>query len=101
MTTYYFDFEDGSNIGTSNVVFEPGTLSGATKAPPNGLMQGVAYSSINWEFAAYHWYGEYAELEFGAASRKISEYYFFLGSRTTSPTLSLYLFISDGAQRNS
>ena len=47
MTTYYFDFEDGSNIGTSNVVFQPGTLSGATKAPPNGLMQGVAYSSIN------------------------------------------------------
>jgi hypothetical protein len=47
MTTYYFDFEDGSNIGTSNVVFEPGTLSGATKAPPMGLLLGVGYSSIN------------------------------------------------------
>ncbi len=47
MTTYYFEFNDGSGIGTSNVVFQPGTLSGATKAPPNGLMQGQAYSSIN------------------------------------------------------
>ena len=47
MTTYYFDFEDGSGKGTSNVVFEPGTLSGATKAPPIGLLLGVGYSSIN------------------------------------------------------
>ena len=44
---HYFNFQDGSNIGTTNVEFVPGTLSGATQAPPNGLMQGQAYSSIN------------------------------------------------------
>ena len=46
-TTYYFNFNDGSGIGTTNVEFEPGTLSGARQAPPNGLMQGQAYNSIN------------------------------------------------------
>ncbi|MGP8243103.1 MAG: hypothetical protein ACLQVN_01130 [Bryobacteraceae bacterium] len=46
-TTYYFNFNDGSGVGTTNVEFEPGTLSGATKAPPNGLVQGVATSVID------------------------------------------------------
>ena len=43
---HYFNFQDGSNIGVSNVQFVPGTLSGATQVPPNGLMQGQGYSSI-------------------------------------------------------
>jgi len=46
-TTYYFNFNDGSGAGTTNVKFEPGTLSGATKAPPSGLVQGVATSVID------------------------------------------------------
>ena len=46
-TTYYFNFNDGSGIGTTNVEFEPGTLSGATKAPPYGLMQGVGTNVID------------------------------------------------------
>ena len=46
-TAYYFNFNDGSGKGTTNVEFAPGTLSGAKKAPPNGLMQGQAYNSIN------------------------------------------------------
>ena len=44
---HYFNFADGSNIGTTNVQFVPGTLSGATQVPPNGLMQGTGYNSIN------------------------------------------------------
>ena len=43
----YFNFQDDSSVGTTNVEFVPGTLSGATQAPPNGLMQGQAYNSIN------------------------------------------------------
>jgi parallel beta-helix repeat protein len=44
---HYFNFQDDSNVGTTNVEFVPVTLSGATQAPPNGLMQGQAYNSIN------------------------------------------------------
>ena len=51
-TDHYFDFQDGSNIGivttgNNRAEFIPGTLSGATQAPPNGLVQGVATSAIN------------------------------------------------------
>ncbi len=47
-STYYFDFEDGSGIGITGEVFDStGTMTGATKAPPNGLVQGQAYNSIN------------------------------------------------------
>jgi hypothetical protein len=42
----YFNFQDGSNVGITNVQFVPGTLSGATQVPPNGLMQGQGYNSI-------------------------------------------------------
>jgi parallel beta helix pectate lyase-like protein len=44
--TYYFDFHDGSNIGVSNVTFTPGTLSGASQAPPNGLLSGQTMNSV-------------------------------------------------------
>jgi|SRR5579864_1678350 len=44
---------------------------------------------------------EWAETEFRAASREIQRYHFDFWSRTTSPTLSLYFSISDGAQRSS
>jgi hypothetical protein len=44
--TRYFNFQDGSNVGITNVQFVPGTLSGATLVPPNGLMQGQGYNSI-------------------------------------------------------
>jgi hypothetical protein len=43
---YYFDFHDGSGIGVDNVTFIPGTLSGATKAPPNGLLSGQTMNSV-------------------------------------------------------
>jgi hypothetical protein len=43
----YFNFYDYSNVGVTNVKFVPGTLSGATNVPPNGLMQGQGYNSIN------------------------------------------------------
>lgn len=43
---HYFNFEDWSNIGITNVEFVPGTLSGATLVPPNGLMQGTGYNTI-------------------------------------------------------
>jgi len=43
----YFNFQDFSNKGITNVQFVPGTLSGATLAPPNGLMQGQGFNVIN------------------------------------------------------
>jgi hypothetical protein len=43
---YYFDFHDGSNVGVSNVTFTPGTLSGASQAPPNGLLSGQTINSV-------------------------------------------------------
>ena len=47
MTTYYFDFEDYSNVGIIDELFDSlGTMSGATKVPPNGLVQGEGYSSV-------------------------------------------------------
>ena len=44
---HYFNFQDNSNVGVTNVQFVPGTLSGATQVPPNGLMQGQGFNSIN------------------------------------------------------
>ncbi len=44
---HYFNFQDGSNKGITNVQFVPGTLSGATLAPPNGLMGGQGFNAIN------------------------------------------------------
>jgi hypothetical protein len=44
--TYYFDFHDGSNVGVSNVTFTPGNLSGASQAPPNGLLSGQTMNSV-------------------------------------------------------
>jgi hypothetical protein len=43
---YYFDFYDGSGIGVHNVTFTPGTLSGATNAPPNGHLQSQTMNSV-------------------------------------------------------
>ena len=43
---HYFNFQDGSGIGTVNAQFVPGTLSGATAAPPNGLVQGVGVNTV-------------------------------------------------------
>jgi Right handed beta helix region len=43
---YYFDFDDGSNRGVSNVTFTAGKLSGASKAPPNGHLEGQTMSSV-------------------------------------------------------
>jgi parallel beta-helix repeat protein len=45
--TYYFNLQDGSGTGVSNVQFVPGALSGATSAPPNGLMLGVGTNVID------------------------------------------------------
>lgn len=43
---HYFDFEDGSSVGivttgNTRVQFIPGSLSGATTVPPNGLVDGA------------------------------------------------------------
>jgi Abnormal spindle-like microcephaly-assoc'd, ASPM-SPD-2-Hydin/Right handed beta helix region len=43
---YYFEFQDNSNVGVSNVTFTPGTLSGA-KASANGLLNGQTTNSVN------------------------------------------------------
>jgi hypothetical protein len=45
-TDRYFYFHDGGGNGVTNVQFIPGTLSGATQAPPNGLLNGVATNEI-------------------------------------------------------
>ena len=42
---HYFNFQDGSGVGITNAQFVPGTLSGATQVPPNGLVQGQGYNS--------------------------------------------------------
>lgn len=49
---HYFNFNDGSDIGivttgSNRVEFAPGTLSGATQAPPDGLVQGVATNVLD------------------------------------------------------
>lgn len=51
-TDHYFVFQDYSNVGIlttgpNRAEFVPGTLSGATQAPPNGLVQGVATDMLN------------------------------------------------------
>jgi hypothetical protein len=44
---YYFYFNDGSGRGMTKVGFSlPGTLSGATSAPPNGILQGQTVNSV-------------------------------------------------------
>jgi hypothetical protein len=49
---HYFSFEDGSNVGivttgSNRAQFIPGALSGATQAPPDGLVQGIATNVLN------------------------------------------------------
>jgi hypothetical protein len=46
-TDHYFDFLDYSNIGIKNVQFVPRALSGATNAPPDGLIQGVGTNALD------------------------------------------------------
>jgi hypothetical protein len=47
MVNRYFNFQDYSNIGVQNMVFNPTALSGATLVPPDGLMQAAGFNSIN------------------------------------------------------
>jgi parallel beta helix pectate lyase-like protein len=52
MSDHYFNFNDGSNIGivmtgSNRVEFIPAALSGATQAPPEGLVQGVATNALD------------------------------------------------------
>jgi hypothetical protein len=42
----YFNFEDGSGQGVQKMVFNPGTLSGASQVPPNGLVQSAGFNSV-------------------------------------------------------
>jgi hypothetical protein len=45
---YYFTYYDGSGFPFSKVQWvSPGTLSGATKAPPNGLFGGAGVNTVN------------------------------------------------------
>lgn len=43
----YFNFEDQSNKGVEKMIFNPGNLSGASQAPPNGLLLGAGYNSVD------------------------------------------------------
>jgi hypothetical protein len=44
---HYFYFNDGSGHGMTKVGFSsPGTLSGATQAPPNGVFQGQTVNTV-------------------------------------------------------
>jgi hypothetical protein len=43
---YYFNFHDGSGVGVTNITFLPGNLSGASSAPPNGLLSGQTMNSV-------------------------------------------------------
>jgi hypothetical protein len=45
---YYFTFYDGSGFPFTNIQFlAPGSLSGASKAPPNGLLNGSGVNTVN------------------------------------------------------
>jgi hypothetical protein len=45
---YYFTYYDGSGQPFHNVQWvNPGTLSGAKKAPPNGLFNGAAVNTVS------------------------------------------------------
>jgi hypothetical protein len=45
---YYFTFYDGSSFAFQNVQWvNPGTLSGAKNAPPNGLFNGSGQNTVN------------------------------------------------------
>jgi hypothetical protein len=47
MMDHYFDFEDYAHIGIAHDTFDlAGTRSGATAAPPNGLLNGVGVSQL-------------------------------------------------------
>jgi hypothetical protein len=44
---HYFEFNDGSGIGITNVTFDSkGTMSGATAVPPNGLLNHVGKAQL-------------------------------------------------------
>lgn len=43
----YFNFDDGSNKTIEKMVFQPGSLSGASQAPPNGLLQSVGFNTLD------------------------------------------------------
>jgi len=43
----YFNFTDGSKKGVEKMVFSPGTLSGASQVPPDGLIQASGYNTVN------------------------------------------------------
>jgi hypothetical protein len=42
----YFNFFDYSNKGVEKMVFSPGTLSGASQVPPDGLIQAAGYNTV-------------------------------------------------------
>jgi hypothetical protein len=42
----YFNFEDQSGKGVEKMVFNPGNLSGASQAPPNGLLLGAGFNTV-------------------------------------------------------
>jgi hypothetical protein len=42
----YFHFADDSNKAIEKMVFSPGTLSGASQVPPDGLIQSAGYNSV-------------------------------------------------------
>lgn len=47
MVNRYFNFQDYSNIGVQEMVFNATALSGASLVPPDGLMQAVGFNSVD------------------------------------------------------
>jgi hypothetical protein len=43
----YFNFQDDSGRGVEKMVFQPGSLSGASLTPPNGLLQSQGFNTVH------------------------------------------------------
>ena len=43
----YFNFADDSKKAIEKMVFNPGTLSGASQVPPDGLIEAAGYNTVN------------------------------------------------------
>jgi hypothetical protein len=43
----YFNFQDWSNVGVQKMIFNPGSLSGASQVPPDGLLQSAGFNNVD------------------------------------------------------
>ena len=42
----YFNFSDNSHKAFEKMIFSPGSLSGASQVPPDGLIQGAGFNNV-------------------------------------------------------